>query len=537
MKEKILYVSSESSLGGASQSLCDMMTYLKGYITPIVILPACGALEDKLNNMKIKSYLVPLSRGIGEIGQHTSEDEERDFRINYEAALKIKKIIEEEDIDLVHINSSVCNAGAIGALFAGVPYIWHMREIMEEQFAREFWDIEFKRLLFHKTNKFVTISKCVQDAYFCKYGITSQFIYDGIDSERYMQAIEKKDNYNFLVVGNISETKGQLDVIKAVRILKEQGVNDVHVYMVGCYSARFVWCLKKYIDRYGLEDKISLYSFTDDLADLRKKCAYAIIPSKFEALGRVTVEAMLAGNIVIGANTGGTLELVGQDKKKGYLYTQGSPESLALAMSEAMNEDADIKYRILAEAQSFALESFDTKKYADAIYNVYREVLMEKNTSEEEFIQYLDGRYAQYTEKKAGIVQCTLPKGAIIRRIEEKMIGKEEDIKRFLSGKNIENIAIYGMGKLGCKLYDMLEKLQYTISYVIDRDSYFINDVVKVFSPGDEIDKVDTIIITAIDADNAIKEKYLKEGNARFVLHLSELVEGNISIFNDLLPD
>ena len=36
----------------------------------------------------------------------------------------------------------------------------------------------------------------------------------------------------------------------------------------------------------------------------RKKVSYSITGSKMEALGRSTIEAMLAGNIVIGADTG-----------------------------------------------------------------------------------------------------------------------------------------------------------------------------------------------------------------------------------------
>lgn len=35
-----------------------------------------------------------------------------------------------------------------------------------------------------------------------------------------------------------------------------------------------------------------------------------------EALGRSTIEAMLAGNIVIGADTGGTKELIGLEEKE-----------------------------------------------------------------------------------------------------------------------------------------------------------------------------------------------------------------------------
>ena len=56
-----------------------------------------------------------------------------------------------------------------------------------------------------------------------------------------------------------------------------------------------------------------------------------------EALGRVTLEAMLAVNMVIGTYTGGTLELIGENQERGYLYKQGNYRDLAKVMKELMS--------------------------------------------------------------------------------------------------------------------------------------------------------------------------------------------------------
>lgn len=523
--KRVLYVSSESSLGGASQSLCDMLVELSEYVRPIVVIPGLGDLENRLNDMHIKVYKVPLSRGFGKIGQHTLRDEERDFVINYKAAIEIKKIIENESIELLHINSSVCNAGAIGALLAGIPFVWHMREVLWEHAGCEFWEPDFKRALFSKANRCIAISKCVQNAYFYKYAINSQIIYDGIDAERYIQNMEdvRQDNHNFLVAGNVSEGKGQLEIIKAIRILKEKGIEDIRLYIVGGYSIRFEWCLKKYIKKYGLKDNIFLYQFVNDLSELRKKCLYAVVSSRFEALGRVTVEAMMAGNILIGANTAGTLELIGKSKKRGYLFMQGDSEALALTMLEAIGDDESVKKKIQENAQLFAINTFNVSNYAAKIYNVYEQVWSEGSTRDEDFIQYMYKKYVYSIEKNFEGENRNWAKREAISNLEKELERNEEGIKKFLEHWNIKSVAIYGMGRIGCKLYDLLEHLQFTISYVIDREPYFINEILSVFSPEDEVPSTDAIIITAIDDESKIKEKYLNKGNL-IVWNIDEVI-------------
>ena len=62
--------------------------------------------------------------------------------------------------------------------------------------------------------------------------------------------------------------------------------------------------------------------FQSDLYELRKHADIALMCSRGEALGRVTVEAMLSENLVIGADSAGTKEII-QNKVTGYLYKTG----------------------------------------------------------------------------------------------------------------------------------------------------------------------------------------------------------------------
>ena len=525
LNRKVLYVSSESGLGGANRSLCDMLAYIKEYVNAIVVIPERGVLSSELDRMNIIYYIVKLSKGFGKIGQHKQADEERDFLINYKAATEIKKIIEKEKIDLVHINSSVCNAGAMGAILAGIPYIWHIREIPGKQFDCEFWDMPLKKMLFCRTNKFLAISKCVQEEYRQNYGIASNKIYDGLDCKKYVQSAKKEEEYSFLVAGaTISEEKGQLDVIKAVKILNKKGIDYIKVYIVGNYSFRFAWCLKRYIEIHRISNLIYLCPFRNDLSDLHSKCKYAIVPSKFEALGRVTVEAMLAKNIVIGANTGGTLEIIGENQERGYTYMEGNPESLAEVMLKVIGEDDIKKAGIKEKAQRYALHTYDSQKYAKDLGRIYEEVLTEGSYQGEDLMQFLASRYEEIRNDRWNETQTITLKEHTLRELKEKLQNNKENIKDFFEGRGLRRIAIYGMGELGCRLYDVLDSGRCEIPFVIDKNPFFIQDVLKVINPDDILPSIDAVVITAVKDGIKIKEKYREMGANK-----------NIFIFSDIL--
>lgn len=535
MKKRILYVSSETTLGGASQSLCDMLSYLRQYVNPIVIIPGTGKLENRLKEMGIKYYVVKISRGYGKIGDHTIRNEESDFIINYQAAYEIKKIIMEEEILLVHINSSVCNAGAMGAVLAGIPYIWHLREIPENQFGCEFWDKELKQLLFDKADGFIAISKCVHDDFYSKYRIESATMYNGINYKRFFKDTCNKnvENHNFILAGIVSEAKGQLEAIEAVKILKNKGVADIHLFIVGSYSLRFEWCLKKYISQYALEENITLYPFLMDLAQLREKCAYSLTTSKFEALGRVTIEAMLAGNIVIGANTAGTLEIIGNDQQKGYLYREGSPESLAEMMLCAIKENKSQKQRMLERAQKYAISEFDINKYVNNINKLYEKVLKKPKIKDVQLLHYLEDKYSDCKKIQVGLKknESLVSKSERIKQIERLWDCTSNKINDRINAIANKSIAIYGMGKLGYRLYDELENEGLKVSFVIDRNTYFLDEIMDVYSPDENIPRIDILIVTPIDDEVAIKEKFRKDVN-EVIIGIEEYLN-----FNDCAYD
>ena len=82
---------------------------------------------------------------------------------------------------------------------------------------------------------------------------------------------------------------------------------------------------------------------------------------------------MLAGNLVIGADSGGTTEILG-DGKYGMLFENGNPISLARTLIKAISEKE--KSVLLAKAgQNYAHSEFTATHNADQIISVYQNIL------------------------------------------------------------------------------------------------------------------------------------------------------------------
>ena len=101
----------------------------------------------------------------------------------------------------------------------------------------------------------------------------------------------------------------------------------------------------------------------------------SIVTSRCEAFGRVTVEAMLTGNLVLGADSAGTKELL-QDGNLGVLYECGNPESIKeqvifiIENRDSLTDKADV-------ARTYMREHMSARKNAENIYREYRRILGE----------------------------------------------------------------------------------------------------------------------------------------------------------------
>jgi len=147
------------------------------------------------------------------------------------------------------------------------------------------------------------------------------------------------DKFLVGVVGRLDEKKGQLEVIQALSLLKENE-KDIHVVFVGDKTKNeadaYVQKLQDTIELNHLQEKVSFLPHQTNMQDLYGALDLVIVPSWEETFGTVTIEAMASGVPVIGSNTAGTAEILENDQ---FLFAPKNHYLLSNTWLEVMNND------------------------------------------------------------------------------------------------------------------------------------------------------------------------------------------------------
>lgn len=105
--------------------------------------------------------------------------------------------------------------------------------------------------------------------------------------------------------------------------------------------------------------------------------------------------------------------------------------------------------------------------------------------------------------------------------MELKSQGK--DLSAVLNQKGFSSVAVYGMNQIARHLLTELENSLVSVRYVIDRNSEYIDMDIPVYSPDQNPEKVDAVIIALVQGEKQIKEM-LAERMQTTVITISEII-------------
>lgn len=252
--------------------------------------------------------------------------------------------------DIIYTNTILYSIGLLLSWKYKVPHIYHIREYGKADFNRFFLLGKYLSKLWAKkyTIAAVCISKGVYNEWYGLFGEKATLVYNGlkIDSTQEREKEQKKvlEKLRIVIVGRLSEEKGQEHVIDVIKKMHDDGYNSISLDLYGDGVDRQK--LESQINRYKLEDFVHLKGFQNEID--YGSYDVAIMSSRSEAFGRVTIEYMINGVPVIGFRGGATPELV-QDKVTGRLYSN-------------KNDLYEILLDVMANYHSYSL-------YANNAYN------------------------------------------------------------------------------------------------------------------------------------------------------------------------
>jgi len=235
--------------------------------------------------------------------------------------LKIKKIVKEEKVNLIHLNGLPTFLGAKVAKNSNIKLVWHIREFMGDDLGLEFVNNQEAKNLISESNAIVVVSNAVGRSFnnFVKNPNKIHVVYNGLEVEKYYKKrkiFSDSNSMTISIIGRLVPQKGQLDLLKAVKYLKDNVKKNTTINIIGA-STSYLNVLKKYSKENSLN--VNFINYTSHIETYMQKSDVICVCSKKEAFGRVTIEGMLSGACVVGSRSGGTPELI-DDSINGYLY-------------------------------------------------------------------------------------------------------------------------------------------------------------------------------------------------------------------------
>ena len=372
---RVLYATHEPNLTGASRSLLDLLSALdRDKVEPTVLLRSHGPLECKLDEIGVKYVIIPYALAVR--GPQSKYPNWVMEAANSIAEKRVVRLLCDGCFDLVHSNSLLADIGMRAARRAELPYVCHVRELVTEDHGLVFCD-EFrtKDLMSHAAVN-VFISRFVANKFSSWVdNAPKRIMNDAVELDGVAGRIEppfsSPNVIKAFLPGRFALGKGQLDAIKATKIAHDAGV-PIELTLAGGVANQGYHdeCVRYVAD--NRMDYVRIKPFFEDVAAEYGKSDIVLMCSNAEAMGRVTVEGLLAGCLVIGADAGATPEII-RDGENGLLYKCGSPENLADRIVFAANNPGtaqSIASNALRNSNNFSSET-----YAAGIQALYETIV------------------------------------------------------------------------------------------------------------------------------------------------------------------
>lgn len=155
----------------------------------------------------------------------------------------------------------------------------------------------FHRLIYSNVNYHVAVSKHILKnvRYIVPFGdkTKDKVIYNSVKIPEIKQNVNLSDKTRFKLVhvGRITPGKGQVDAIKACKVLYEKGI-DFSLDLVGDLNETFKDEFHRFYNTIEYKDKINLIGHTTKVKEYLKKADVFIFPSHGEGFSNAFIEAL-----------------------------------------------------------------------------------------------------------------------------------------------------------------------------------------------------------------------------------------------------
>lgn len=369
----MLYISNVGDWSGSTIALKNLLTQLVPMgVEPLVVCKFRGQftvwLDEKGISVEIIdfdwSYIPPIY-SIRDLLAHYWRIYKY-FRKERKCITQLETVCFKFKPEIIHSNNGIIQIGFKVAKKLGINHIWHLREYQTLDFGMYPMPSMkiFKKML--KKSNCVAITKDIQ-RFFELGSRESIVIYDGVMPAGAARYNPNKEKY-FLFVGRIEKSKG-IDILLDVFIDFCKVNEEYNLKIAGEGMVDFMDLMRAKVINAGINQRVDFLGFRTDRYDLMYNATATIVPSRFEAFGFITVEAIMNGCPVIGNNVGGTAEIASNSPGNILLY-EGKNDLLFKLEEIVKYNISEIECHI-NNLQLDAQNRYSVEKSADMIFSYY----------------------------------------------------------------------------------------------------------------------------------------------------------------------
>ncbi len=293
------------------------------------------------------------------------------------AALKLARIIDTNNIDVIHIHwSKDFNLAVFAKLFSSR----HVKLIYTRHMAITRYKNDFyHKFLYRHVDRFIVITKqLMKEA--CQFlplpESKIKLLHHGINKPNLkapncdkFKLTHTPGNYlHIAIFSRIEEGKGQHLLVEAARALKDRN-KEIHVTVIGHVMDQVYYQnLETSIRKYNLNTQFHFHPFIESASAYMSCFDVIALTTHTETFGLVLIEAMQAGVAVIGSNAGGVPEII-NDQLTGLLFEPGDVESLTRTI-EYYYDNPDSRKKMATQGQKFVAVNFSEQQHKNSLNKI-----------------------------------------------------------------------------------------------------------------------------------------------------------------------
>lgn len=361
-KIKLIYLIDTFAIGGAERLVLDM----------------CKRLDQTVFEFEVWAVVTG--------GPMQSEFEKSDIRVKVfkkktklglELIRPIYRQLKQAKPDLVHTHLFGADTwGRLAAIWARVPVIVsteHNINLDQSWFKRK-----IQAILSLWTDKIIAVSQGVKN-----YAVKNEkikpekikVIYNGIDLDRFQfrgfQPLEPKQ-IKAVVMARLSEQKGHRYLLSAMpQIIKKYPGFTLHIVGGGNLQPLLI----KQAEKLMISDRVKFLGQTNQPAKVLAAMDLFILPSVWEGLGLVVLEAQAVGLPVLASDISGVNEII-TDQQTGLLFKSQDPQAIFQAVDLLLSQP-DLQQKIVKQAHE-QVQDFSLTKMVAAYTDLYLELINRK---------------------------------------------------------------------------------------------------------------------------------------------------------------